>query len=263
MPSLAGPADRSGKTVIIAVDTVVYGAGLSLAVASDFVLASPRATFCSAFVRLGYVPDVGTMYLPSRRIGLSRAKEMAFSGRAVGVEDALQICLVHSTSQDDVLAEVLALAERFCHALHRSLRPGQSPYSTGPSNRSVARSTPRRPWLRPCAGKANSIGARPSASSPSSPLGTNGEHPELREEGRVASRKIPHRACIRYGRSGDADLQPPAGAAGDLTSPKPRPVVHPWPAGAGDAVPRCPMSVDSLALPRGRQPRSCQTILPK
>ncbi|MGG4053981.1 enoyl-CoA hydratase/isomerase family protein [Delftia tsuruhatensis] len=104
------------KPVIAAVDGVAYGAGLSLAMASDFVLASPRATFCSAFVRLGYVPDVGTMYLLPRQIGLSRAKEMVFSGRVVEVEEALQIGLVHRIVQGDLLAGALALAERFHHA---------------------------------------------------------------------------------------------------------------------------------------------------
>lgn len=67
------------KPVIAAVDGVAFGAGLSLALAADFVLASPRATFCAVFARLGYVPDLGGMYLLPRAVGLARAKALAFS----------------------------------------------------------------------------------------------------------------------------------------------------------------------------------------
>lgn len=69
------------KPVIAAVDGVAFGAGLSLALAADFVLASPRATFCAVFARLGYVPDLGGMYLLPRAVGLARAKALAFSAR--------------------------------------------------------------------------------------------------------------------------------------------------------------------------------------
>ena len=105
------------KPVIAAVDGVAYGAGLSLALAADFVLASPRATFCAVFARLGYVPDMGGMYLLPRSVGLARAKALAFSARVVDAQEALAIGIAHErVAEGSVLDAALALAARFEHA---------------------------------------------------------------------------------------------------------------------------------------------------
>ncbi len=105
------------KPVIAAVDGVAYGAGLSLALAADFVLASPRATFCAVFARIGYVPDLGGMYLLPRAVGLARAKALAFSARVVSAQEALALGIAHQVEQDrPVLDAALAFAARFEHA---------------------------------------------------------------------------------------------------------------------------------------------------
>lgn len=104
------------KPVIAAVDGVAFGAGLSLALAADFVLASPRATFCSVFARLGFIPDMGAMYLLPRAVGLSRAKELVFSARVLDAAEAHQIGIVHQIQEGDVLAAALAFAQRFHEA---------------------------------------------------------------------------------------------------------------------------------------------------
>lgn len=101
------------KPVIAAVDGVAFGAGLSLALAADFILASPRARFCSVFARMGFVPDAGGMYLLPRAIGLARAKEMVFSARVVEAQEALTIGLVQHICEGDVLQAALAFAQRF------------------------------------------------------------------------------------------------------------------------------------------------------
>jgi len=46
-----------------------------------------------AFANIGLVPDGGGMYFLPRRIGLARAKEMIFTGRRVGAEEALAMGL--------------------------------------------------------------------------------------------------------------------------------------------------------------------------
>ncbi len=106
------------KPVIAAVEGVAFGAGLSMALAADFVLASPQATFCAVFARIGYVPDMGGMYLLPRAVGLSRAKELAFSARVVKADEAANIGIVHRVVEQGspVLDEAIKLAANFEHA---------------------------------------------------------------------------------------------------------------------------------------------------
>lgn len=101
------------RPVIAAVEGAAFGAGLSLALAADFIIASPTARFCSVFARLGFVPDVGGMYLLPRAVGLARAKDMVFSARVVSAQEALAIGLVQEVVGGDVMHAALALAERF------------------------------------------------------------------------------------------------------------------------------------------------------
>jgi 2-(1,2-epoxy-1,2-dihydrophenyl)acetyl-CoA isomerase len=103
--------------VIAAVDGPAAGAGCNLALACDFILASHRARFIQAFVRIGLVPDWGGMYLLPRIVGLQRAKELIFSGRSLGAEEAKQIGLVYAVyPEDQLMQKARAFAGRFCHA---------------------------------------------------------------------------------------------------------------------------------------------------
>ena len=101
------------KPVIAAVDGVAFGAGLSLTLAADFVLATRRATFCAVFGRIGYVPDLAAMYLLPRQIGLARAKELVFSARVVGAPEAYELGLAHQLVEGEVEQAALGLAARF------------------------------------------------------------------------------------------------------------------------------------------------------
>lgn len=105
------------RPVIAAVDGPAYGAGFSLALASDIVIATPRARFCMVFMRMGLVPDCGAYYLLPRVVGAQRAKELMLSAREVGADEALRLGIameLHPPEQ--LLPRALALAERFSHA---------------------------------------------------------------------------------------------------------------------------------------------------
>ena len=104
------------KPVIAAVDGVAFGAGLSIALAADFVIATPRAKFCAVFARLGYVPDMGAMYLLPRAIGLARAKDLVFSARVVPAQEALELGLVQQVCDGELRQAALDFAQRFAHA---------------------------------------------------------------------------------------------------------------------------------------------------
>ena len=106
------------KPVIAAVDGPAFGAGLSLALAADFVLATGRAKFCAVFGRIGLVPDLGALHLLPRIVGHQKAKELVFTARTVDAAEAKQLGMVYDIVDDaTALTEAaLALARRFGQA---------------------------------------------------------------------------------------------------------------------------------------------------
>ena len=105
------------RPVIAAVDGPAYGAGFGLALAADIVLATPRARFCLAFLRMGVIPDCGVFYTLPRIVGLQRAKELAFSTREIDAAEAKQMGIVMEIHPEDRLADrARAMARSFTQA---------------------------------------------------------------------------------------------------------------------------------------------------
>jgi 2-(1,2-epoxy-1,2-dihydrophenyl)acetyl-CoA isomerase len=101
------------RPVIAAVDGPAFGAGFGLALAADFVLATPRARFCLSFLKLGLIPDCGVFYTLPRIVGVQRAKELAFSAREIGAEEARQlgiVCEIHDPETIAARAQQIALS---------------------------------------------------------------------------------------------------------------------------------------------------------
>lgn len=102
------------KPVIAAVDGPAFGAGFSIALAADFVLATPAARFCLSFMKLGLVPDCGAFYTLPRVVGLQRAKELMLSAREVDAQEALRLGIAMELQPADaLLPRALALAASF------------------------------------------------------------------------------------------------------------------------------------------------------
>ena len=105
------------KPVVAAVDGPAFGGGFNLALVADFILATPRARFCQVFARVGMVPDLGGMYLLPRIVGLQRAKELVFTARVLGAEEAKTLGIVYDIVPAETLRDdALAFARRFCSA---------------------------------------------------------------------------------------------------------------------------------------------------
>jgi 2-(1,2-epoxy-1,2-dihydrophenyl)acetyl-CoA isomerase len=99
--------------VIAAVDGIAFGGGFSLALTADIILATPRTRFCLVFGRIGLIPDMGAASLLTRVIGPQRTKELAFSARSFGAEEAMALGIVHAIHEPcDVLAAARTLAQR-------------------------------------------------------------------------------------------------------------------------------------------------------
>lgn len=102
------------KPLIAAVDGAAYGAGFSLALMADFVLASPRARFCLSFMRVGLVPDFAAMYTLPRVVGVQRAKELMLSAREVSADEAQRLGIVMEVvPADELPARARQLAGSF------------------------------------------------------------------------------------------------------------------------------------------------------
>jgi enoyl-CoA hydratase/carnithine racemase len=99
------------KPTIAAVNGAAAGLGADMALACDFVIASTAATFSWSYIKRGLVADGGGMYFLPRRVGLSRAKELIFTGRQVGAEEALKIGIADRLAKpENVLVEAQAWA---------------------------------------------------------------------------------------------------------------------------------------------------------
>lgn len=100
------------KPVITAVNGLAMGGGFSLALLGDIVIASEKAKFGCAFVKIAMVPDTGMMWLLPRLIGLSRANELMFTGRVISAKEAAELGLVSKiVSEKELESTVRKLAE--------------------------------------------------------------------------------------------------------------------------------------------------------
>ena len=105
------------KPVIAAVDGAAYGAGFSLALAADFIIASDRARFAMSFIRVGVVPDCAAFYTLPRVVGVQRARELMLSGREVSAQEALQLGIASElVAPEQLQARAQAIAQSFVGA---------------------------------------------------------------------------------------------------------------------------------------------------
>lgn len=103
--------------VIAAVNGVAAGAGSSLALACDLVIAARSAGFIQSFVKVGLAPDCGGTWLLPRLVGRARASALALLGERISAEDAVRLGLIWRCVPDDELnATVTALAAQLSDA---------------------------------------------------------------------------------------------------------------------------------------------------
>ena len=82
--------------VVAKVDGVCVGAGLGLALAADMIWCSDRARFAAIFAKRGLSMDFGSSWLLRQRIGVHKAKELAFTARMVSGVEAFELGLVNA-----------------------------------------------------------------------------------------------------------------------------------------------------------------------
>ncbi len=113
---------RLEKPIIAAVNGVAAGAGCSLALACDLIIASEEARFIEAFARVGLVPDTGSTWFLTRILGPARAAEMMFLAEPIDAAAAERLGLVNRVvPADRLMEEAQALAARLAVAAPLSL----------------------------------------------------------------------------------------------------------------------------------------------
>ncbi len=92
--------------VVVAVNGVAAGAGVSLALQGDIVLAAKSATFIELFApKLGLIPDLGSTFFLPRLVGTARAKGLTLLGDKLSAADAADWGLIWACVDDAVLFE--------------------------------------------------------------------------------------------------------------------------------------------------------------
>lgn len=110
------------KPVICAVNGVAAGAGASIALACDIVLAARSASFVQVFCKIGLVPDSGGTWNLPRAVGLPRAKGLAMLGDKLSAEQAEAWGMIWRCTDDDKLSdEALKLARHLATQPTRGL----------------------------------------------------------------------------------------------------------------------------------------------
>lgn len=100
------------KPVIAALNGPVAGAGISLALACDFIVAGDNADFIPAFGKIGAMPDSAALYLLVQYLGIAAAKDIVFRSRTLTAHEALS-CGIYGrvVAPEAVAADALSLAE--------------------------------------------------------------------------------------------------------------------------------------------------------
>lgn len=101
------------KPVIAAVNGAAAGAGFSLVLACDLVVAARSAFFVQSFVNVGLVPDLGSVYFLTQLLGHHRAKELMLVGERISAEQGQQLGFVNRVVEDEqLMTQARAIAEQ-------------------------------------------------------------------------------------------------------------------------------------------------------
>lgn len=105
------------KPIICRLQGVAAGAGCSLALACDLIIASTQASLVEAFINIGLVLDSGSSFFLPRLVGSLKAFELSTLGSKVGAREALALGLVNRVVEpEDLDGAVADVAGRYAAA---------------------------------------------------------------------------------------------------------------------------------------------------
>lgn len=120
------------KPVVAAVTGYALGGGCELALCADIRIAADNAKLGQPEILLGVIPGAGGTQRLTRLVGPAKAKDIIFTGRFVGADEALAIGLVdHVVPADEVYAAALAWASKFSQGPAFALRAAKESIDRG------------------------------------------------------------------------------------------------------------------------------------
>lgn len=93
------------KPIVCGVNGVAAGAGASLAIACDILVAAKSASFTQAFSKIGLIPDSGGTYFLPRIVGYHRAAALMFASEKIMADEAKQMGFVWKVFEDATFAD--------------------------------------------------------------------------------------------------------------------------------------------------------------
>ena len=93
------------KPVVAAVNGVAAGAGASIALCCDIVVATESASFIQAFSKIGLIPDSGGTFFLPRLIGMQKAAALMMTAELVTATDAVNMGMIYKVFSDDSFEE--------------------------------------------------------------------------------------------------------------------------------------------------------------
>ncbi len=105
------------KPVICRLNGIAAGAGCSLALACDMIIASETAKMSQIFISIGLIVDAGSSFFLPKLVGSQKAFELCSTGRVVEAQECLSLGLVNSVvAEEDLDTAVAKMATQYANA---------------------------------------------------------------------------------------------------------------------------------------------------
>ena len=101
------------KVTVAAIDGAAAGAGLSIALACDLRVASPRALITTAFAKVGFSGDFGGSWFLTQLVGSAKARELYLTADRIDATEAERLGIVNQVLEGDFDAAAVEYARRF------------------------------------------------------------------------------------------------------------------------------------------------------
>ena len=93
------------KPIICAVNGVAAGAGASIALSCDIVIAKENASFVQAFSKIGLIPDSGSTFFLPRLIGMNKASALMMTGEKISAYEAERVGMIYKVYNEEIFEE--------------------------------------------------------------------------------------------------------------------------------------------------------------